>query len=742
MTKLINRQIADRWEDGLLIGNGGLGLVLYGAPDATYLDFSKQDLFLKCNNMEDIPNLAPHLKELRKIIETEGYKNGINFFYEKAIELGYKGLTMSDPFIPAARFLLTVENSESFDDYQRITDFTRGTIHVDFTSPTGGKVKQELFASKKYDCIYGKIISDYPISGDISIIKWEETNLLQSVIASSEGQMKLVNRYQDQSGYDIVFSIVTKDGNVIMENEKLVFQEVTNCYFTIQYVEKDEENSQVTPYEKALQEHIDEFSKTFHSVQLLLTDEKKAVDLEVVLNEMRTLNKVTPEFMQIFYEGSRYVIQSMAKGIPTLQGIWSGTLHPAWSGDYTFDTNVQLAISSLASSGYIQEYRSFFTRLKEYFPDFRENAKSYYGCNGFLVPGHASTTAKHVHWNKEWPLIFWISGAGWLAHFYHEYWDYTRDETFLRIECIPFYEEVLAFYMDFSQRKDGQVLLSPSYSAENGMGDNTTMDIAIMKSVLKHYFDAKNHLNEEIETKYKQFYKEIPSYRLLEDGGIAEWLDERSEENDNHRHFSNLYPLFQTKEINKDTPELWNAAKIAFEKRMVSWLNNSEGDTTSSHGRMHASMCALSLEDEERVAQSLEALILEHAFMDSLATAHYSEKEVFNMDANGSIPKVIHDCLLYAEHNHSLTVLKAVPYFLKKGRLKGIYLPNRVHLKLLEWDIDKGIANVLLEQDDDNFPKLNLGSHYIETEGTTKSKNQLENGKWQYHQSFNFLKRV
>ncbi|MEK4748205.1 glycoside hydrolase N-terminal domain-containing protein [Niallia sp. FSL W8-0177] len=731
MTKLINRTIADRWEDGLLIGNGKIGLALYGNPHITYLDFTVQDLFLKGNQMQKLPYLAPYLEELRSIIDMQGYREGIRYFYERAQEQGYKGLTMSDPFIPAARFLIEIKQA-SIENYQRITDFQNGMIQVTYDSSIGGKVEETLFASKKENCIFGKIKSEKPLTGSIIPVNWKEIKMEEKITVAANGKLKWEHRYQDQTGYDVIWSIDSTDGRIISKRDSLMFHDSTTIYFTIQCVEKNREERQVRCYEKAVIEHKKSFSKKFNAVKLLLTDEQGTIYLEEVLSEMRTRKQITPVFMQLFYQASRYIIQSMANGIPTLQGIWSGTLHPAWSGDYTFDTNVQLAISSLASSGYFAEYRSFFERLKKYYPDFRENAQSYYGCHGFLVPAHASTTAKHVHWNEEWPLIFWISGAGWLAYFYHEYWHYTKDAAFLKHECIPFYEEVLAFYLDFAQCKEGKLRLSPSYSAENGMGDNTTMDIAIVKSVLKYYIEAKTCLGEEVAKIYKQFYKQIPPYRLLEDGGIAEWLDPRTVENDNHRHFSNLYPLFQTKEINQDTPELWESAKIAFRKRMDSWLNNIEGDTTSSHGRMHAAMCAISLEQTKEVTESLEALVLENAFMDSLATAHYRDKNIFNVDANGSLPKVIHDCLIYSEHeDSSVTILKTVPYFLSRGKATGICLPDNFYVQALEWDIEKGDVSITLEQKENRFPNLNLGNQYHVKKETTHLK-QLNKNMWQY----------
>src|SRR5699024_1545386 len=245
-----------------------------------------------------------------------------------------------------------------------------------------------------------------------------------------------------------------------------------------------------------------------------------------------TTQIIPPVLYEKMYDASRYIIQSMSgEALPNLQGIWSGDFSPAWSGDYTFDTNVELAISSLNSLGLFSHFERIFSRLEEYFPDFEENAMKYYGARGYLVPAHASTTAKHVHWNKEWPLVFWFSGAGWLAHFYQEYYDYTQDVEFLEKKAIPFYEKTIQFFEDIIILKENQALIRPSYSAENGMGDNATMDVAVLKEVIQHLIQAYQLLEKPVPKKYSELYHILPEYRINEEGSLKEWIDPNKAEN-------------------------------------------------------------------------------------------------------------------------------------------------------------------------------------------------------------------
>src|SRR5699024_8048291 len=129
---------------------------------------------------------------------------------------------------------------------------------------------------------------------------------------------------------------------------------------------------------------------------------------------------------------------------------------------------------------------------------------------------------------------------------------------------IPYLKECALFYEDFlTEDGTGIYRFSPSYSAENGCGDNSTQDIAVAKEVLSNLITSYQEL--EIDSpdipKWEKMLRKLPDYMIDSDGVLKEWAVDGIGENFNHRHFSHLYPIFQSREFTSETePDLWNAS--------------------------------------------------------------------------------------------------------------------------------------------------------------------------------------
>lgn len=681
---------SDKWQDGYFVGNGETGGIMYGKSTEFSLIVNHHSLYLKSNRMDSIPDISNCLTELRDTIEEQGYQKGIDFFEKEALKKGYKGLTMSDLFHPGGEieFVINPSISSQTLNYIRALDYETGLIRECFSTGSGQEFSKKLFASKVENALFFELRCDGLFSVFFSFKEYDHPDLSQKIFLTENNRIEVVNTYMDGSNYKIVTEWDT-DGKIILKDNGIAVEDATKL--TMRVGINSEKSFDMNSFETVKKEHIRAHSSQYNQVSLNLCHEKDRLkSLEELLNLLESKKSIPVIIFEKLYDASRYFIQSMTgPALPNLQGIWSGDFNPPWSGDFTFDTNVQLAIASLASLGLFENFSGIFETLKTYEDDFRMNAHNYYGCRGFLVPVHASTRALHVHWNKEWPLIFWTAGAGWLAYFYKEYYDYTLDKRFLEQIALPFYEETLLFYEDFIEYENGVAKFRPSYSAENGMGDNSTMDIAIVKAVISYLKQACIVLNMGIPEKYEELENSLPAYMVDEKGVLKEWIDESAVENPNHRHFSNLYPVFQTKEITPDKPDLWKAANKAFDKRLEAWLLNEDGDTSSSHGRMHAAMCAIAMERSRDVESAIGELVRNQSFFPSLATSHYNHQNVFNVDANGSFPKIIHDALIYVEKPGVVSLFKAVPSWLEKGTIKGVKLPNTITIESFTWDINK-----------------------------------------------------
>ncbi|MFC6463564.1 glycoside hydrolase N-terminal domain-containing protein [Marinilactibacillus sp. GCM10026970] len=722
MTDFLNKGVwstkpAEKWEDGYIVGNGALGGILFGSPNVFNLVANHHTLFLKQNKMNNIPDMSDHLDSFKAIIEAKGYQKGVEYFEKVALEKGYQGLTMSDPYHPGSEIQLEIEvDGKSVTDFQRQLDYEKG-LAIETFEAKKQRFKKILFCSKANGALYLKIESNDPFDVSFSLKDYQNPELNQEIVQLTDCRLVQKSTYLDQTSYVSSLDWNISEGTVAVHQDQVEIKQTRAICFALSIHSEAVTNS-MDDFEQIQQAHIQEFQATYNQVSLtLVDDEDRRKSLDEIVEEMHEMHTVPIVLYEKLYDASRYVIQSMTgKALPNLQGIWGGDFSPAWSGDYTLDTNVQLAIASLASLGLFEQFDGLFNKMADYHEDFKENAARYYGCRGYLMPVHASTRALHVHWNSEWPMVLWTAGAGWMSHFYDEYFEYTQDKIFLKEVAIPFYIETLLFYEDFLTIQEGKVHLRPSYSAENGMGDTATMDIAVIKETIWNLKKAYQLLDEPVPEKYERLLTQLPDYMIDSDGILKEWIDETKAEHFNHRHFSNLYPVFQSKEIDQKSPILWEAANKAFDKRIEAWLLNEDGDTSSSHGRIHAAMCGIALERPNEVEAALRELVINESFFPSLATAHYNQAHVFNVDANGSFPKVLHDALIYSEADDALTLFKATPRWLSKGSLKGIRLPKDILVEQLEWDLvgKEKTCRLTLQSDLDQTVSVQLQQQYTQ----------------------------
>ncbi|MBM7541599.1 glycosyl hydrolase family 95 catalytic domain-containing protein [Amphibacillus cookii] len=706
---------ADKWEEGFLTGNGTMGLITYGHPIRETLIGNHSKLFLPMGNTFAVPDLSDLLPELRKIITEQGYQAGLAFHYQQARTRGYQGLTMSDPYHPA--FHLFIETGiASVDHYQRSLNYQTGEIIVNYRGD-GDQYQSRSFVSQA-DHIIVYQIENFNRKLKLKLkLDIYQIPQLDGTFDIQDNHFKWQYQYTKKSGgYTVLGQIIAP--NALIDNQGQVIS-VTNTHqvrLLIRIIPNLSDQSladHLTPYQLLYQAHQRIHQEKFDRVQLDLTDnDERAKNFTTLLEEAKQQPHLSKVFIEKVYDASRFMyICSSGESTPNLQGIWSGTFEPAWSGDYTFDTNVQLSIASALSSNLSEGLHGLFDLIDALLPGFKENAKNYYGCKGIMIPVHASNYGQHLHWNQEWPLHFWTCGAGWIGHWYYQYYRYTGDQQFLQQVALPYLEEVAKFYEDFLvEDPDGDYRFIPSYSAENGCGDNATQDVAVAKEVLNHLIEGYQVLAIDSEkiTKWRQILNKLPAYQINEDGALKEWLTPGKAENYNHRHFSHLYPIFQSREFTAETdPVMFEASRQAFQKRLEAWLLNDDGDTTSTHGRMHTALCATQFHMPELIKEVIMLVIKNNCFYPSLMMSHYHNLEVFNVDGNGAFPQVIHE-MLVDYHHQTLYLLQALPDDLDRGVIKGVKLPDQIEVVELAWDLTKRMIKLTLVSCLDHQLKVKL----------------------------------
>jgi len=162
-------------------------------------------------------------------------------------------------------------------------------------------------------------------------------------------------------------------------------------------------------YDVLLETHVALHRPLFERVRLDLgaSPDQRKRSSEQLLDEAGRSGKMSSALAEKIHDAGRYMFLCCAGELPpNLQGLWTGTWKPAWSGDFTLDTNVQLAMKHGFSGNYPELMEGYYRLMESFYPEWRLNAKRTYGADGFLTNARASNTALLLHWGT-WPGIFW-----------------------------------------------------------------------------------------------------------------------------------------------------------------------------------------------------------------------------------------------------------------------------------------------------------------------------------------------
>ena len=699
---------ADNWEFAFVSGNGRLGAMVFGDPADETIIANHCRLFMPLGTREVLPDLAEHVPELRKMIREKGGKTALQFFLAKAKEQGFPGLLWTDPFHPAFELTIRQDFDGTPSDYLRTEDFQTGEVGVRWTADAGA-FRRRLFVSRTDNVIVLSMTGPEPGTMSASFdAPFADRDDLKVTCAKEPRGITFHNVYKfGKGGYDAAVRIVPRGGAVTCENniirvdgadEVLVLMRVEPFKAgepgTLEKI-KSALAQMPADYATLFKPHAKAHGAIFSRVSLDLgggADREKSS--EELLETAATENRLPPALLEKMYDAGRYMfICASGELPPNLQGIWTGTWNPPWSGDFTLDTNIQSAVGSGLSGNMLECMEGYYNFIESLVPDWRENARKYYGCRGVLSGARASNNGLHLHWG-DWPGIFWTAGAGWLAHWFYDHFRYTGDREFLANRTVPLLKEIALFYEDFLiADEDGTLHFIPSYSPETGSGTDATMDIAVAREVLGNLIEACGVLGIEAENvaKWRRMRERLPTYRINQKGELAEWASgDEYEEQYGHPHCSGLYPAFQSYELTpEDTPELWEAARELTRKKV-----ESDG-TTMSFNRMQSGMAAAYLGLGEEAYSRLAIMALYRAIYPSLITSHNADYKIFNVDGNGTIPELLNMMLVFSWPGR-LDLLPALPEALPRGALKGIMARGQIHIDKLEWDRPAGRVELRL----------------------------------------------
>jgi hypothetical protein len=408
---------------------------------------------------------------------------------------------------------------------------------------------------------------------------------------------------------------------------------------------------------------------------------------------MSTNENMNIALLEKEFDAGRYnIISCVGELPPTLQGVWGGTYAPDWASDFTQNGNVPSAIASLLMANMPELMLAYTSYMESVIPYMEINAKHIFGARGIVLPSRSSTNAYNNALAGSFAGGFWVGGAGWAAHFFYDYYLYTGDREFLEQHALPFMEKAALFFEDYLyEGPDGKYIFSPTQSPENTPGNtnsqgtyNATMDVAVAKELLTNLISASLELgvNQDKIPLWESMLEKMPPYMIDENGIIKEWLTPRLENNDAHRHSSQLYPLYDgmPQEI-EDSPELRESFKKSIEYKLDRHWRGSRS-WFMSFGLVQLGQAAASLGEGELAYECMQHLV-NRFWLNNLASMH-NHKALFNMDISGGMPAVLIKMLVSSDPG-KINLLPALPSAWPEGSIEGVLCRGQIEVKRLQW---------------------------------------------------------
>ena len=727
------RQPATRWQDGLPVGNGTAGAMMYGRICDEQILLNHEAVWHRTAKprMVDLADLLP---ELREMIDAGRYRDAQEFFHTQNEARGGEWCR-TDPYQPTCDIRLRAATSGPFVGYRRGVDFSSGVAWMQWQDDAGA-FRREVFVSRADDVVVLRLTADNPgrVSCRLRLEAHDEgRNRAEGGFgappdpppatfehSAADGWLTFTGTFDTGDQYGAVGRVIATGGAVETVGDDLVVHNANEALLLVKLFAEESAGpagqrlrAELDPlnldFDTLLSRHIDIHRKVFERMTLHLTDGEETSNEELLLQAYD--GNVPTALIQTMFDYGRHLLicSGRTPGWPAhLQGVWNGDYTPAWSSDYHNDENIQMNYWQALPGNLPEIALPVFDYYERFMDDYRENARKIYGCRGILAP-----IAQSTH-GLMYPGLWanWTAAAGWLGQLFYDYYLFTEDRDFLARRAVPWLKETALFYEDFLfEGPDGKLVFSPSHSPENmparddasRVTINATMDVAICREVLENLCEACRVLDIDADgiARWEGMLAKLPDYEVNADGAMREWLHPAFPDNYHHRHQSHIYPVFPGISVTEETdPRIYDACRVAVEKRLVIGLTSQSGWSMAHMANIYARLGwgNRALECMEILTRSSTGpnLFTYHNDWRSmgLSLGGWGRVPPFQIDANFGLAAAVLEMLVFSRPG-LVKLLPALPDKWPSGRALGLACRGGITIDL-DWNLREGRLNAVL----------------------------------------------
>lgn len=521
-----------QWDEGLPLGNGDIGCLIWNSPDKLRFSIDKGGIW-DCSNppeqqkdftYADMQHLVAHKKQRKlwkKYDDCYSRPTPTKLPAGKLIlDLGVQENIVSDlDFLTAeAKLKIGGITLKSFvhaqENYGFIEiDKTNVTLTVD--NPKYGTQKKAVFRTLSRKTVQSLKNLHYP-----------------KAAFYKESENDIEYQYFIQPTNDCVYGIMAAK---CIRNGKTRIAYTVGCGKSAAFAEECKRTVRSAleiGYEKALESHEKWWKAYWCKSSITLPD--------ALLEKQWYLNN--------------YLLGSCSrkhKFPMPLQGVWTadnGSL-PPWKGDYHHDLNTQMSYTSYLKSNHLEQGECFIDYLLSLADAGKRFAHNFYQTEGLCLP---SVMDIEGHALGGW-YQYSLSPVNqlWLCQIMARYYAFTKDKAYLE-KIYPYMKEVGTFLLSILNEKNGFYKLPLSTSPEihdnspkAWLTPNSNYDLALMRCFAEQMTvlgaEAGDRKSAE---EWKQHLKKFEPLAVNEDNVLMLSPDESlTVSHRHHSHCMSVYPL-------------------------------------------------------------------------------------------------------------------------------------------------------------------------------------------------------
>lgn len=702
MSKLIYTRPATFWKQALPLGNGKLGMMVYGGKKTEKIAINDGTLWSGYPKDQDNPESLQYLDKVRQLIF-----EGKNFEADKLAEEKLIG-HYCESFMPLGNIKIKFGTSACCN-YSRELNLDNAIFTIN-----SSKIQRQAFASYPDNLGVYHITSIAPSDCVISLSSKLHCSVVEDETINLVGQApdyvapnylrtepKPI-KYDLNKGMAFCLRIeVQTDGTKIIKNGKLTIKNatqttlyivtstgfcgydkmpstdtklcITNCINALKNVKKD--------YKDIYYRHLEDYSAIYRKQTFEIASTGNITTDKLV--KMAKKGQLEKQLIQDLYNFGKYmtIAGSRKGGQPlNLQGIWNSSIRPPWSSNYTTNINAQMNYWGTSASNLSECLEPYVDMVYEVMQRGKKTAQVNYGCKGSVCNHNVDIWRKTAPVQGDANYMLSPMCGVWLANELYEHLSYGQIPQ-CRDKIIEIVKQSAIFVNDFLVMHDGNYVICPSPSPENVFINDgkrckldyaSAYDMGLTKQCFNNYLeiDSTSDFAKEIIRKQALLYP-----FKSQEAGICEWHKAYPTPEKGHRHFSPLYALHPGRVVgyHKDKETVEDIRRL-FDQR----INNIKQYFGWSGA--WAINLAARLHDGE-MAKKVISNLMAHSIFSNLFDVH--PPFVFQIDGNFGYVSGINEMLVSVEDG-VIELLPAIPSDWKEGKVVGMVTATG-HIVSFEW---------------------------------------------------------